>query len=213
MTDMSLTTFDFHGASLIISPGDTPSQTIVAMKPLVEGMGLDWSYQFRKIKEHPVLSKGVAVIAIPSDGGMQDMTGLPLTRLNFWMATIHPDRLKGEDIRERVIDYQEKCADALFAHFFGAPQGPQGSHRIDLPFHAKHHDEWSMEEMRVKMAEAHLYRRVLNPASALWIMEREGFPMPPAELRPAWTRESDMFNRDIPPGSVTITVTPDRKAA
>jgi hypothetical protein len=68
----------------------------VAMKPVVEGMGLDWSFQRKKLVEHPVLSKGVAVIAIPSPGGPQETTALPLNRLSFWLATIQPSRIKDD---------------------------------------------------------------------------------------------------------------------
>ena len=116
---MNLTTVNFHGAELVALRGDTPETTLVAMKPVVEGMGLDWKGQFDKIKAHPVLSKGMGVIPIPSRGGTQDMTALPLNRLNFWLATIQPSRVPGDDVRAKVIAYQEECADVLFAHFFG----------------------------------------------------------------------------------------------
>ncbi|CAO3350899.1 phage antirepressor N-terminal domain-containing protein [Azospirillum palustre] len=41
---------------------------MVAMKPVVEGMGLDWSSQHAKVMRHPVLSKGMQHIAILSTG-------------------------------------------------------------------------------------------------------------------------------------------------
>ncbi|CDG39642.1 MULTISPECIES: phage antirepressor N-terminal domain-containing protein [Asaia] len=114
----ALTTIDFHGAKLVAIAGDRPENTLVAMKPIVESMGLDWSFQRKKLNAHPVLSKGVAVTAIPSDGGEQDGTCLSLDLLNFWLATIHPDRLKDE-VRATVIRYQTECARVLFNHFFG----------------------------------------------------------------------------------------------
>lgn len=114
----ALTTIDFHGAKLVAIAGDRPENTLVAMKPIVEGMGLDWSYQFRKLNNHPVLKQGIAVTAIPSEGGEQDGTCLSLDLLNFWLATIHPDRLKDE-VRTTVIRYQTECARVLFNHFFG----------------------------------------------------------------------------------------------
>lgn len=116
-----LTTIDFHGAKLIAVPGDKPETTLVAMKPIVEGMGLDWTYQFRKISGHPVLSTCVAVIAIqmPGDDQVREHTFLSLEMMNFWLATIHPDRIKDETVRARVIEYQTECARVLFNHFFG----------------------------------------------------------------------------------------------
>lgn len=116
-----LTTIDFHGAKLIAVPGDKPETTLVAMKPIVEGMGLDWTYQFRKISGHPVLSTCVAVIAIqmPGDDQVREHTFLSLEMMNFWLATIHPDRIKDQAVRANVIEYQTECARVLFNHFFG----------------------------------------------------------------------------------------------
>lgn len=83
---------------------------------------------------------------------------------------------------------------------------------IEPPFHAKTHDEWSLEELRAKTAEVKLYSQTLSTPAGAWMLERLGFPMPPPELRPAWMRQREMFDGAIPPGSVTIMVTPDRNA-
>lgn len=116
-----LTAIDFHGAKLVAIAGDRPESTLVAMKPIVEGMGLDWTYQSRKLQSHPVLSTCVAVTAIQMEGDDQvrDHTFLALNRLNFWLATIHPDRIKNEGVRQAVIVYQTELADVAFNHFFG----------------------------------------------------------------------------------------------
>lgn len=116
-----LTTIDFHGSKLIAIAGDRPENTLVAMKPVVEGMGLDWTYQSRKLQSHPVLSTCVAVTAIQMQGDSQvrEHTFLALNRLNFWLATIHPDRIKNEGVRKAVIIYQTELADVAFNHFFG----------------------------------------------------------------------------------------------
>ncbi|MBS1098545.1 hypothetical protein JK191_13545 [Gluconobacter sphaericus] len=115
----NLTTIDFHGAKLIAVPGDKPETTLVAMKPIVEGMGLDWGGQHKKMLAHPVLCKGISVTEILSDGGAQATVCLTLDLLNFWLATIHPDRIKDQAVRARVVEYQTECARVLFNHFFG----------------------------------------------------------------------------------------------
>jgi hypothetical protein len=50
-----LATITFHGTALLAVRGETPAETLVAMKPVVEGMGLDWSTQRRKVIEYPVV--------------------------------------------------------------------------------------------------------------------------------------------------------------
>lgn len=115
-----ITTIQFHGASLLVQKGETPETTLVAMKPIVEGMGVSWQGQHEKLLKHPVLSKGIKEILIPSAGGPQAMTALPLNRLPFWLATLHPNKLADPALREKVIIYQTEAADALFERFFGA---------------------------------------------------------------------------------------------
>lgn len=113
-----LTKIDFHGTTLLAWPGEDPNNPLIAMKPVVEGMGLDWSTQNSKINHHPVLAKGIRHIAIPSGGGLQDTLAIPLNKLNFWLATVNSRKVAPE-IRERIELYQHECSDVLFAHFSG----------------------------------------------------------------------------------------------
>jgi len=115
----ALTEVSFHGTKLIAQRGDTPENTMVAMNPIVEGMGLAWEVQLRKIKAHPVLSKGMTMMVIPSAGGPQEAVALPLTRLNFWLALVQTRRVPDAQTRKRIVTYQAEAADALFHHFFG----------------------------------------------------------------------------------------------
>ena len=123
MTRTAITTIPFHGANILVRAGDTPETTMVAMKPVVEGIGLSWQGQHEKIVKHPVLSQGIKEILIPSAGGEQAMTALPLNRLHFWLATLQPNKIKDSEIRDRVIVYQIEAADVLFDHFFGRAIG------------------------------------------------------------------------------------------
>lgn len=126
----NLTTVDFHGAQMIALLGDTPETTMVAMKPVVEGMGLDWDGQRLKLLRHPVLKvcAFVTKVQVSGDDQVREHTFLPLNRLNFWLATIHPDRIKDAATRQRVIEYQTECADALFSHFFGKTSAAQATY-------------------------------------------------------------------------------------
>lgn len=116
-----LTTIDFHGAKLIAIAGDRPESTLVAMKSIVEGMGLDWGGQHKKMLAHPVLNTCISVkeTQMPGDDQVREHTFLSLEMMNFWLATIHPDRIKDQTVRARVIEYQTECARVLFNHFFG----------------------------------------------------------------------------------------------
>lgn len=116
-----LTTIDFHGTKLIAIAGDRPETTLVAMKPIVEGMGLDWERQRRTIHAHPVLkaAPSTQTVQMPDDNQAREHLFMPLARVNFWLATINPNLLKDEKVKERVVEYQTEAADVLFNYFFG----------------------------------------------------------------------------------------------
>lgn len=118
-----LTKIDFHGATLLAIAGDSAATTLIAMKPLFEGAGVDWSAQRKRILRHPVLSKGVVTMATPSDGGPQDALFLPLDRVDFALATVHPDRVKDPRARDNLILYQTEVCHVLHDHFHAQRTG------------------------------------------------------------------------------------------
>jgi prophage antirepressor-like protein len=46
--------------------------------------------------------------------------------------------------------------------------------------------ERSLEELRIKLAKVNTAFRVFNKATAAWVWEDEGLPMPPQHLLPGW---------------------------
>lgn len=102
----------FHGTDLyVVSHNGEP---YVPMKPIVEGMGLAWQTQHRKLSER--FKKGITEMVIPSVGGAQSMICLALRKLAAWLNTISPNKVKPE-IRDRVIQYQEECDDVLYDYW------------------------------------------------------------------------------------------------
>lgn len=102
----------FHGASLFLAKHN--DEPYVPMKPVVEGMGLDWKSQHVKISQR--FSKGMVEITIPSKGGDQLMSCLPLRKLPAWLYSIQPNKVKAE-IRDKVIQYQEECDEVLWQYW------------------------------------------------------------------------------------------------
>lgn len=112
MNTISTINVPFHGNNLyVVNYNGEPH---VPMKPIVEGMGLDWKSQFSKIKSR--FSKGMVEITIPTKGGEQSMICLALRKLTGWLHTISPNKVKPE-IRDKVIKYQEECDDVLYEYW------------------------------------------------------------------------------------------------
>jgi hypothetical protein len=102
----------FHGNSLFVV--EHQGEAYTPMKPIVEGMGLDWKSQHKKLSQR--FTKGMVEITIPSSGGSQNMICLALRKLAAWLNSISPNKVRAE-IRDRVIQYQEECDDVLYEYW------------------------------------------------------------------------------------------------
>lgn len=111
-----LQTIDFHGTEIPVFEKD--GKQYVAMKPIVEAMGLIWRKQLALIKRDPVLNSGITVMVIPSKGGNQETVCLPLNKLNGWLFKIDANRYRHDMKRfNAIVTYQNNCYDVLFDHF------------------------------------------------------------------------------------------------
>lgn len=110
----------FHGATLLVITD--PTGTLVPLKPLVTGMGLDWSAQFRRIKRDLVLGPAIAMTATTaSPAGDKDGICLPLDLVPGFLFKVDARRV-AEAARPKVLDYQREC----FRTLADACLGPQG---------------------------------------------------------------------------------------
>lgn len=114
---------EFQGDQLLtIFDGETIR---VAMKPLVELLGIAWPRQFQKMREDPVLSKGVTLTVIPSERGAQQTVTLPIDLMQGWLFKLNPDKVAPE-ARDRVIAYQRECYQVLHDYWVrGAAVNPR----------------------------------------------------------------------------------------
>lgn len=114
----------------------------IALKPICENIGVDWEAQRQKINRHPVLKQVACMIkaTCPGTDGKNysvDMLMLPLKYLNGWLFLIDSNRVK-EEIKPRVIEYQEECFEVLANHFMPVLQPAQSTkpNPIDESFKA-----------------------------------------------------------------------------
>lgn len=116
MATTSIATIEFHGQSLITLQHD--GQPFAAMKPIVEGMGLDWKSQHSKITSNQSRFCMVEItMQMPGDDQQRSVSCMPLRKLPGWLMTIHPNKIKDLAVRERVVMYQNECDDALWQYW------------------------------------------------------------------------------------------------
>lgn len=92
----------------------------VALKPLVEGIGLKWDGILRKVKHNKVLNSTMYVAyMVAEDGKIREMVCLPLDRINGLLFLINPEDYNHKpEVKERLLKYQEECYDVLHKYFF-----------------------------------------------------------------------------------------------
>lgn len=122
-----LATVPFRGQTLITIKQDETE--FAAMRPIVEGMGLDWTGQQKKLTNQQDKFNCRHMSTVAEDGKKREMLCIPLRKLNGWLFTINPAKIKPE-IREKVIQYQEECFEALHdywhtGHALSPRQQPQ----------------------------------------------------------------------------------------
>jgi len=101
---------EFNGKGLITAKNENTGDVFVAMKPLVESFGIDWSRQNRKILENE--RYGHMTIPFETNGGVQEMLALNIKHLPAYLNTINTKKVR-EDLRSTIIAFQDECFIAI----------------------------------------------------------------------------------------------------
>ncbi|MBN6773709.1 phage antirepressor N-terminal domain-containing protein [Pseudomonas granadensis] len=125
----------FHGDTIVLVGKE--HEPYVAMRPIVENMGLGWSAQRIKIAER--FDSTVSEIdTVAEDGRIRGMICLPLRKLPAWLYSISANKVAPE-LRDKVIQYQEDCDDVLWDYWTKGSavriEAPNVSQQIALSRH------------------------------------------------------------------------------
>ena len=127
----------FHDATLSII--DHEGQPFAAMRPIVEGMGLDWSSQRAKIASNKKRWTVVIIATVAQDGKQRQVLCIPIRKLNGWLSTISPNKVRPE-LRGKIVLYQNECDDALWDYWYkGCATNPRAVDQaapIEPPLHS-----------------------------------------------------------------------------
>lgn len=89
--------------------------TMIALRPIVEAIGLDTGTQVRKVQSDPKFSCS-HMTTTGSDGKQYKMLCIPLKQVRMYLASINTKKVKAE-VAPVLLEYQMTCADILEAHF------------------------------------------------------------------------------------------------
>ncbi|BBE92765.1 TPA: phage antirepressor N-terminal domain-containing protein [Haemophilus influenzae] len=110
---MQTLTAEFLGKEVTLV--DNNGVAYVAMREIVEGIGLNWASQSVKLNQNS-RKFGCCDIATPTNGGIQSMLCMPIKKLNGWLFSINPNKVRA-DLKERLENYQEECFLALWDYW------------------------------------------------------------------------------------------------
>lgn len=103
----------FYGDTLVlVNEEGTP---YVAMRAVVENMGLDWASQYTKLTAK-FEATVVIITTVGETGKNRDMVCLPLRKLPAWMYSINTNKV-APDLRDKIVQYQNECDDALWDYW------------------------------------------------------------------------------------------------
>ncbi|SSJ18485.1 antirepressor protein Ant [Klebsiella pneumoniae] len=100
----------FNGQQIITAMA--AGMAYVAMKPVVENLGMSWSTQQTKLMKQLEKFNCVHMNMVAADGKLRKLLCLPLKKLNGWLFSINPEKVRA-DIRDKLIKYQEECFTVL----------------------------------------------------------------------------------------------------
>ena len=100
----------FNGQQIITAM--TAGVAYVAMKPIVDNLGMSWSTQQTKLMKQISKFNCVHMNMVAADGKLRKLLCLPLKKLNGWLFSINPEKVRA-DIRDKLIQYQEECFTVL----------------------------------------------------------------------------------------------------
>ena len=87
----------------------------ISIKKTCENLGITGiSDQYKKIQSDKTYQSKLKEIEI--NGIIQKVLCIPLDKLNGWLFSINPSRVKPE-VREKLIEYKNECFDVLHSYF------------------------------------------------------------------------------------------------
>ena len=109
----ALINIPFHSKPLCLIDAD--GKPYVAMRPIVDGMGLAWAPQERKLKNR--FASTVTILdTVALDGKQRQMLCLPLDKLPAWLLSINPRKVNPA-VRAAVERYQAE-SEAVLWHYW-----------------------------------------------------------------------------------------------
>jgi len=86
----------------------------IVVKDICENLGIAFKPQFEKLKSDE--SYESKLIKVQTRGGLQEVLTIPLSKLDGWLFSINPNKVKPE-VKQKLIEYKKECFNVLNNYF------------------------------------------------------------------------------------------------
>lgn len=107
----ALVAIDFHGDQIVTFQHQ--GEPFVAMRRVVENLGLNWGSQHTKLQAVAAKFNCRDIATVDAAGRSYPMMGMPVAKLPLWLASINPNKVPDPIKRAKIELYQEESAIAL----------------------------------------------------------------------------------------------------
>jgi hypothetical protein len=142
-------------------------ENYIAVRPICEALGVDYSGQLRRIKENEILSSVVDTKSTTgSDKKTYKMSVLPYKFVFGWLFTIDENYVKPE-AKDALVKYKLECYDVLYERFTSKPKKMYEKIQIEYKLRQL---ERQLEE---KLNEDPVYKEIQEIRNRNTVLDRE----------------------------------------
>lgn len=116
---------NFRGNKILCWMKNQPQDTMIAIKPICEMIGIAANKQLLRLQTDPKFSCN-HMVSTGSDGKQYQMVCLPISQLALWLCSINSNKTKAE-VRQTLLEFQQYCQMELWA----AINGTAGIDRVE----------------------------------------------------------------------------------
>jgi hypothetical protein len=120
-----IVTVPFHGDDILTL--DVDGTPYVILKPVLEGLGLDYWSQVEKLRKRSWAAPSNRQVQLPGDTQRRSHLVVDLRTFLMLLATLDENRV-GTDVRDKLVTYQAEVADVIERYYTeGAAINPRAS--------------------------------------------------------------------------------------
>lgn len=103
----------FKKWDLIVWLNSHAADSQVAVKPICDAIGIDWSSQYQRLRSDPKFNCG-DITMVGADGKQRNMVTLPVKEIQGWLFSINSKKVATK-VAPLLLEFQKNLFDVIYA--------------------------------------------------------------------------------------------------